>query len=217
MDRDELLLYADRVRMVEEQLAERGIRAGWVLEGMGRLRRELFLPEELAGRAYDDRAFPIGREQTISQPYITARMAEALGPLPTDRVLEIGTGSGYSAALTCMRAFHVYTVERIEELSSGARRRLSSLGFHNITFHTGDGSVGLGRYAPFDRIVVTAAAPEPPPSLMAQLRIGGRLIIPVGSRSHQDLICLERRPGGWKERFVCACVFVPLCGAEGWP
>lgn len=209
----------DRWRMVETQIVERGIRDERVLQAMRAVPRELFVAEELAGYAHDDRPLPILDGQTISQPYVVAWMTEALEPRPTDRVLEIGAGSGYAAAVLSRVVAEVFTVERFPDLARLAGRRLERLGFGNVIVRLGDGTLGWPEMAPFDGIVVAAGGPEVPPSLFDQLAVGGRLVIPVGpSPEQQSLVRVTRLPGGRYQREDLGGVrFVPLVGAEGWP
>lgn len=204
--------------MVEHQLRERGIRDPRVLDAMERIPRERFVPPELERVAYRDRALSIGLGQTISQPYMVAGMTEALHLTGSERVLEIGTGSGYQTAILAALARHVYTVERVAELSERARGILAALGLENISFRIGDGSLGWPEEAPFDAILVTAGAPEPPPSLLAQLeKHGGRLVIPVGGQGLQELLRIEPNGAGFTRTRLMGCRFVPLIGKEGWP
>jgi protein-L-isoaspartate(D-aspartate) O-methyltransferase len=183
---------------------------------MARVPRHRFVPEEFIPYAYEDQPLPIGWDQTISQPYIVALSTEALAPAPSDRVLEVGTGSGYQAAVLAELAREVYTVERLPELSQEAERRLGLLGYMNIHFRVGDGTKGWPEAAPFDGILVTAAAPRVPQPLLGQLAPGGRMVIPIGGRTHQDLWLLTARGGRPKRRYLCPCTFVPLIGEEGW-
>lgn len=197
-------------------LERRGIRDARVLEAFAAVRRELFVPgQEL--RAYDDAPLQIGFGQTISQPYVVAITAEALDVRSTDRVLEIGTGSGYAAAILALLAHEVDTIERIPQLANAARERLSRLA-PNVRVHEGDGSLGIPSRAPFDAIAVAAGAPRPPPSLLRQLAIGGRLVLPTGSANHQQLVRITRTGDEtFDEVSLGDVVFVPLVGAEGWP
>jgi protein-L-isoaspartate(D-aspartate) O-methyltransferase len=207
-----------RARMVERQLAGRGIRDPAVLEAMRTVPREAFVAPGQAAHAYDDGPLPIGDGQTISQPYIVAVMTEALRLQPGDRVLEIGTGSGYAAAVLSAIAGEVYTVERIEGLATSARRRLAELGYANVHVRHGDGSLGWPEHAPYDAIVVTAGGPDVPPSLQRQLTVGGRLVIPVGPTPRsQRLVRVVRTPDGYAREMLEDVAFVPLIGAEGWP
>jgi protein-L-isoaspartate(D-aspartate) O-methyltransferase len=206
-----------RAEMVRGQLERRGIRDGRVLEAMATIPRESFVPDTPARAAYDDRALPIERGQTISQPYIVARMTELLGVEPGDLILEIGTGSGYQAAVLARLGARVVTIERHETLARGAVETLAALGVEGVEVRVGDGSSGDPAGAPWDGIIVTAAAPEIPATLREQLAIGGRLVIPVGSRWEQELLVVERRSETeWRERSDGAVVFVPLVGEGGW-
>jgi protein-L-isoaspartate(D-aspartate) O-methyltransferase len=208
-----------RRRMVQHQLAARGISDPLVLAAMGKVPRERFVPAREAGLAYRDGPLPIGEGQTISQPYIVAVMTEALGLHGGDRVLEIGTGSGYAAAVLAVIAAEVYTIERIETLAASARRRLRELGYANVHVQHGDGSLGWPEHAPYDAIVVTAGGPEVPRSLRQQLAIGGRLVMPVGPTSRSQRLVRVVRTGEEiydRETLEDVC-FVPLIGAEGWP
>ncbi len=209
-------LEEQRARMVEEQLRSRGIRDAQVLAAMGKIPREEFIFGEDLRDAYGDHPLPIGAGQTVSQPYIVAAMVEALDLRRPDRVLEVGTGTGYEAAILGELAAEVWTIERHEELASTARKILARLGHGNVHVICGDGSVGLAEQAPFDKILVAAAAPRIPESLVAQLGDGGRLVVPVGTRTAQQ-VHIVRKEG--KEIFVTThdlCRFVPLVGAEGW-
>ena len=209
-------LEEQRARMVEEQLRSRGIRDPRVLAAMGKVPREEFIATEDIRDAYGDHPLPIGAGQTVSQPYIVAAMVEALELQPADRVLEVGTGTGYQAAILAELAAEVWTIERHEELASKAREILARLGYTNVHVVHGDGSLGLAEQAPFDKILVAAAAPRIPESLVAQLNEGGRLVVPVGNRYEQQ-VDIVRKEGG--EIFVTThdlCRFVPLVGAEGW-
>ena len=205
-----------RVRMVEEQLRVRGICEPRLLAAMGKIPREEFVAQEELGNAYGDHPLPIGAGQTVSQPYIVAAMVGALELRPTDRVLEVGTGTGYEAAILGELAAEVWTIERHAELAMKAREILARLGYVNVHVMVGDGSVGLPQHAPFDKILVAAAAPKIPESLVAQLADGGRLVVPVGSRFEQQ-VQVVRKLG--PETFVALhdlCRFVPLVGEEGW-
>lgn len=208
-----------RHRMVDEQIETRGIRDPAVLEAMRAVPRDRFVHETQASDAYDDRPLPIGGGQTISQPYIVAVMTQALRPGSGDRVLEIGTGSGYAAAVLSRIVAEVYTVERVKGLAESAERRLRDLGYTNVHVHHGDGSVGWPEHAPYDGIVVTAGGPDVPRSLLQQLAIGGRLVMPVGpSPRWQRLVRVIRTNRDAYERELLEEVaFVPLIGAEGWP
>ncbi len=207
----------ERKRMVDTQLIARGIKNKAVLDSMFIVPRHRFIPAHLQDYAYDDGPLPIGEGQTISQPYVVALMAEALEPASTDRVLEIGTGSGYAAAVLSRMAFMVYTVERCEILAREAQSRFHTLKYDNIKVRIGDGTKGWPEEAPFDGIQVTAGAPEIPKSLFDQLRPGGRLVIPIGGMGYQELLCIKRHPDGSFTQINLGTVrFVPLIGEEGW-
>ena len=204
-----------RARMVELQLRRRGISDERVLRAMGRVPRELFVPEELREHAYEDGALPIGHGQTISQPYIVATICALLGLEGHERVLDVGTGSGYQAAVLAELAAEVVTIERVPELAEAARRALAEAGHGDVDVRVGDGSLGVPDRAPFAAIAVAAAAPSIPPALYSQLVDGGRLVVPRGSRSGQELVLVVRTPDGPQERASVACRFVPLVGEEG--
>jgi protein-L-isoaspartate(D-aspartate) O-methyltransferase len=201
--------------MVAEQLRGRDIADERVLTAMERVPRELFVPEAFRDRAYDDAALPIGRGQTISQPYMVARICEALAAGPNDRVLDVGAGSGYQAAVLAELAGEVHTIERIPALADQARAALAAAGYERVQVHVGDGTLGLPEQAPFGAIAVAAAAPEFPPSLYEQLEPGGRLVVPVGGRAGQELQLVVRSPEGPAVLRSVPCRFVPLVGAEG--
>lgn len=196
--------------MVQDDLAGRGIQDQRVLDAMARVPREQFVPHALAAEAYADRALDIGAGQTISQPYIVAVMTEAAAVEPTDRVLDVGTGSGYHAAVLALLAASVVSIERLPDLSAAAARRLAALAIQNVRLVVGDGTRGLPDQAPWDAIVVAAAPTTVPYALRHQLADGGRLIIPVGPPDHQRLLRLERRGAGYVERDLGAVRFVPL-------
>jgi protein-L-isoaspartate(D-aspartate) O-methyltransferase len=198
-----------REEMVSEQIEARGVRDPRVLAALRAVPRHLFVPEDVRPRAYEDRALPIGFGQTISQPYVVAAMTEALAPGPRDRVLEVGTGSGYQAAVLARLVEEVFTVEIVPELADAARERLSQLGVGNVTVVTGDGYAGLPDRAPFAGILVTAAPEAVPPPLLEQLAAGGRLVIPVG-RLFQELRVLTRTREGVESRTLFPVSFVPL-------
>ncbi len=208
---------ASRIRMVEEQIASRGVRDSRVLDAMKAVHRERFLPPDQVAYAYHDRALPVGQGQTISQPYIVALMTELLRIEASHRVLEIGTGTGYQTAVLAMLAEHVHTVERLDVLSAAAQHRLGALGHDNVSYRIGDGSVGWAEAAPFDRIIVTAAAPTISTELTDQLAEGGRLVIPVGDAETQRLTVVERHDGKTVERPSIAVRFVKLIGESGFP
>ncbi|MBM4336653.1 MAG: protein-L-isoaspartate(D-aspartate) O-methyltransferase [Deltaproteobacteria bacterium] len=207
-----------RARMVARQIEARGVRDARVLQAMREVPRHVFVPAALAESACDDRALPIAAGQTISQPYVVALMLEALALRPADRVLEVGTGSGYAAALLSRLAAEVYTIERHAELGELARERLAELGCANVRVRIADGTLGWPEAAPFDAILVSAGGPRVPASLEAQLAVGGRLVIPVGAgRGSQQLLRVVRTAGDRLEREDLGDVqFVPLVGAEGW-
>jgi protein-L-isoaspartate(D-aspartate) O-methyltransferase len=201
--------------MVDAQLRGRDVVDERVLAAMGRVPRELFVPEKLRDRAYDDAALPIGEGQTISQPYMVARICEALGLTGSEHVLDVGTGSGYQAAVLAELAEEVDTIERIPALAERARANLSAAGYGGVRVHVGDGSRGLPDQAPFDAIAVAAAAPELPQTLYDQLEPRGRLVVPVGRRGIQRLEAIVRSPEGPAILRSVPCRFVPLLGEEG--
>jgi protein-L-isoaspartate(D-aspartate) O-methyltransferase len=214
-DAEERLANA-RARMVRDQLRSRGVADERVLGAMATVPRERFVATSEQGLAYADEALPIEAGQTISQPYMVARMTELLATRPGDRILEIGTGSGYQAAILATIGCRVTTIERHEVLAATARRRIEDLGLSDaVEVRVGDGSLGAPDGAPWDGIVVTAAAPGIPDALRDQLADGARLVIPVGPRDRQILVVVERRGNDWIERPDGACVFVPLVGAGG--
>ncbi len=208
-----------REHMVEVQIARRGVRDPAVLAAMRKVPREHFVTGDRAHRAYDDTPLPIGEGQTISQPYIVAVMTEALRLRPDDRVLEIGTGSGYAAAVLALIAAEVYTIERLEPLAESARRRLAELGYANVHVRHGDGSLGWPEHAPYDAIVVTAGGPDVPRSLLRQMAVGGRLVMPVGpaTRSQRLVRVVRTSEEAYDREPLEDVAFVPLIGAEGWP
>jgi protein-L-isoaspartate(D-aspartate) O-methyltransferase len=212
------MLTKDRERMVTTQIEARGITEPLVLEAMRAVPRERFVPAALARFAYDDGPLPIGEGQTISQPYIVAVMTRAAGLKPCARALEIGTGSGYGAAVLSRIAAEVYTVERVGALAAAARDRLARLGYANVHVREGDGSLGWAEHAPYDAIVVTAGGPHVPPALLSQLAVGGRLIMPVGlGARHQRLMRVTRTDTQeYQYEDLEEVAFVPLIGAEGW-
>ena len=209
---------AQRQRMVEEQLVARGVHDPRVLDAMGRVPREAFVPERDRALAYADRALPLEEGQTVSQPLVVATMTEALAPRPDDRVLEIGTGSGYQTAVLARLVAEVYTVERLPALQEHARAVLDGLGVANVAFLAGDGTLGWPEHAPYDGIVVTAAAPSVPEPLKEQLdEDGGRLVVPVGTRELQELVRVVREGTTWRSEPLMHVRFVPLVGEAGWP
>ena len=210
-DREDL-----REEMVARTIAARDVDDDRVLDAMRTVPRHVFVPEDHRDDAYDDSPLPIGEGQTISQPYIVALMAQAAALGPGDRVLEVGTGSGYAAAVFAQIAGHVFTIERHASLTEGAKQALSEAGVRNVTVRTGDGTRGWSEEAPFDAIIVAAGAPVVPDALKQQLAVGGRLVIPVDAGDHQELTCIRRNADG---SFVSerggAVTFVPLVGARG--
>jgi protein-L-isoaspartate(D-aspartate) O-methyltransferase len=207
---------SEREWMVAHTIEARGVRDPRVLDAIRRLPRQLFIPEEQRSESYADCPLPIGCGQTISQPYIVALMTELLHLGGGEKVLEIGTGSGYQAALLAMLAGEVHTIEQHTELSQRAKKTAHQLGLSNIRFHVGDGSQGLAEQAPFDGIIVTAGAPLTPQPLLDQLSEDGRLVIPVGSRFSQDLQLWWRDGKKFEYESICPVVFVPLRGEHGW-
>ena len=208
----------DRLRqdMVKKQIEARGIHDPAVLAAMRKVPRHLFVSEALMDQAYSDFPLPIGEQQTISQPYIVAEMTQALQLGKDDRVLEIGTGSGYQASILAQIAFRVYTIERIHSLYVRARKLFDQLGYHNIVTRYSDGTTGWKDEGPFDAIVVTAGAPQVPEHLTNQLAIGGRMVIPVGNQYAQELIQLVRDEKGIHQHNLGSCRFVKLVGEHGW-
>jgi protein-L-isoaspartate(D-aspartate) O-methyltransferase len=207
---------AQREEMIEKQLRRRGIQDAAVLAAMAQVPRHEFVSQDVRAHAYDDLPLPIGSGQTISQPYIVAAMTAALHLLPSDRVLEIGTGCGYHAAVLSRLAKEVFTIERRPELASSASAKLAQLGYLNAHVHCGDGTLGLPELAPFDAILVAAAAPAVPKPLLAQLAEGGRIILPVGGSEHQELQLIEKRGDTFPTKMLEGCRFVPLLGHHGW-
>jgi protein-L-isoaspartate(D-aspartate) O-methyltransferase len=206
-----------RERMVADQLIARGISDPRVLAAFRKVPRQLFIPPDRRGDAYGDHPAPIGLGQTISQPYMVAVMTEKLALTGVETVLEVGTGSGYQAAILAELAARVYSVERIPALAGAARRALEEQGYHNVLVRVGDGTLGWPEYAPFDRILVTAGGPEIPPPLLAQLAEGGLLLAPVGGESMQQLTLVKREAGGsFSVTPLEHCVFVKLIGRHGW-
>jgi protein-L-isoaspartate(D-aspartate) O-methyltransferase len=206
---------AERLAMVEDQLIARGLKDRRLLDAMAQIPREMFVPDDLRNEAYSDAALPIGYEQTISQPFTTAYMTEALGLIGTETVLEIGTGSGYAAAVLGCLAQRVYTVERIPPLAELAYKRLRRLGFENVEVRVANGTLGLPSAAPFDAIVVTAGGEQLPAPYREQLADGGRIVIPLGTRRDQILTRFTRRGDRWEEESLGHFLFVPLIGEHG--
>jgi protein-L-isoaspartate(D-aspartate) O-methyltransferase len=207
---------AQRARMVADQLAARGIRDPRVLAAMGTVPREAFTDPGDIRRAYEDAPIDIGWGQTMSQPYMVALICETAAVGPDDRVLDVGAGSGYQAAVLAELASEVHTIERIEQLAERAREKLAAAGYERVAVHEGDGSLGLPELAPFDAVTVAAAAPGLPEALYDQLALGGRLVVPVGDRRGQRLEVAVKSPEGPAIVHSVACRFVPLVGAEGY-
>ena len=205
-----------REEMVERQLRKRGVRDERVLAAMLSVPRHEFVPADLAGEAYGDRPLPIGHGQTISQPFMVAAMAEALRLSGSERVLEIGTGCGYQAAVLSLLGREVHTIEMHEDLAAEAGERLRRLGYNNVLVHVGDGTLGWPDAAPYEAIMVTAAAPDVPPPLVAQLAEAGHLIVPVGTPDEQRLLYLEKHGDALTQHALYHCRFVPLIGQYGW-
>lgn len=206
----------ERLRMVDEQIVGRGVKDDRVLAAMRKVPRHEFLHEAIRGMAYADIALPIGEGQTMSQPYMVALMTELLGLTGTERVLEIGTGSGYQAAVLAELCAKVYTVERIKTIAEKARAALDRLGYKSVAIKVYDGTYGWKEMAPFDAIMVTAGSPGIPAPLVEQLRIGGRMVIPVGERYGQELVKVVKTAEGVITERSIPCVFVPLIGNHGW-
>lgn len=210
------LYHSQRARMVD-LLRSRGIRDEHVLKAMAEIPRHLFVPEALEGKAYGDHALPIGEMQTISQPYMVARMTELLEVDKDSNVLEIGAGSGYQTAVLSAVAGRVYAIERISELARRAQGNIRQLGCYNATVKAFDGTIGWSEHAPYDAILVAAGGPEVPDPLVAQLTIGGRLVIPIGDTEQQTLVRVIKTESGVVREDHGACVFVKLIGRYGWP
>ena len=202
--------------MVQEQLVARGIADGRVLAAMRKIPRHLFVDAGIVNRAYDDCALPIGDKQTLSQPYMAARMSETLALTGSEKVLEVGTGSAYQTALLAELCFNVFSVEKIRALSRKARLLLDRLDYQNIALHVGDGTIGWSEHAPYDAIIVTAGAPKAPQPLLDQLSMGGRLVIPVGDEQGQTLVRVTRTRTSFKQEQLGECKFVKLLGKYGW-
>jgi protein-L-isoaspartate(D-aspartate) O-methyltransferase len=206
-----------RERMVQEQIVARGIDDARVLAALRKIPRHLFVDPGIVNRAYHDSALPIGEKQTLSQPYMAAYMTAALRLAGSEKALEIGTGSGYQTAVLAELCFNVFSVEKLRGLSRRARRLLDQLGYQNIALHVGDGTIGWSDHAPYDAILVAAAAPAPPKPLLEQLAPGGRLVLPVGDDQVQILLRITRGAGGFEEQQLGECKFVKLLGKYGWP
>jgi protein-L-isoaspartate(D-aspartate) O-methyltransferase len=207
---------AQRAEMIERQLRRRGIIDSGVLAAMAAVRREEYVPNEFRARAYEDAPLPIGEGQTISQPYIVGVMTASLHLTGSERVLEIGTGCGYQAAILSHLAKIVFTIESRSQLAAATTARLDRLGYKNVHVHCGDGTLGLAEFAPFDAILVAAAAPVVPEPLRSQLAEGGRMILPVGDAENQELRLIERLGNSFNTRTLDSCRFVPLIGFHGW-
>ena len=205
-----------RKRMVEEQLIPRGIKSERLLDAFYKVERHKFVPEDLRGTAYADFPVPIGEGQTISQPYIVALMTQCLDLTGAERVLEIGTGSGYQCAILAELAKEVYTIERFANLAKSAETILKETGYKNITLKVGDGTLGWKEIAPFDRIIITAASPRIPLPLTEQINESGKIVLPLGEPLSQVLTVVEKKKGKLESIQVCGCVFVPLIGKYGW-
>jgi protein-L-isoaspartate(D-aspartate) O-methyltransferase len=205
-----------RERMIQEQLVSRGINDPRVLRAMAKVPRHLFLESELWGHAYEDHPLPIGANQTISQPYMVALMAEALQLKGAERVLEVGTGSGYAAAVLSELCAEVFTVEAVEELALKARTLLSSLGYRNVSVLVGDGTLGWEEHAPYDAVIISAAAPCIPRPLLEQLKTPGYLVFPMGEKELQTLVRIRKDQAGIREEYFGECQFVKLRGRYGW-
>lgn len=214
---DDHRFVAARRRLIEE-IRNRGIEDLEILQLFDRVPRHLFLPEGIRHRAYEDAALPIGHGQTASQPSLQALTLSVLRPGPDDRVLEVGTGSGYQTALLALMAERVYSVERVRELSARARQALDAMRLSNVALLVGDGTIGWRKYAPYQVIIVSAAAPSVPPALVDQLAEGGRMLIPVGDRESQELVLVRKGTGGAvsRESLADRVTFVPLLGRFGW-
>ena len=205
-----------RKRMVEEQLIPRGIKSERLLDAFYKVERHKFVPEDLRGSAYADFPVPIGEGQTISQPYIVALMTQCLDLTGEEKVLEIGTGSGYQSAILAELAKEVYTIERFANLAKSAETVLKESGYKNITIKVGDGTLGWKDIAPFDRIIITAASPRIPLPLTEQINESGKMVLPLGEPLSQVLTVVEKKKGKLESVQVCGCVFVPLIGKYGW-
>lgn len=205
-----------RAKMVEDQLAARGIKDRRVLDAMLVIPRHIFVDDALSSQAYSDFPLPIGEKQTISQPYMVALMSEALGLTGSERVLEVGSGSGYQSAVLSMLARKVYSVERLTTLTARARRTLDRLHSSNVVIKLGDGTMGWPDEAPFDAVIAAAASPQVPEALVDQLAPGGRLVMPVGTEESQKLLRITRRSNGVSTEVLGGCRFVKLIGKDGW-
>lgn len=205
-----------REKMVEKQLEKRGISNEKVLNTFLKVKRHLFVEEPLQDRAYDDSPLPIGKHQTISQPYIVALMTQALDIKDGDKILEIGTGSGYQTVILAELGANVFTIERHRELAQRSRSIFESMSIHSIAIRIGDGTIGWNEYAPYQGIIVTAAAPQLPTAFYNQLADGGKLIIPIGGDKKQTLFVFTKTGDTYEKESLCPCSFVPLIGMDGW-
>jgi len=206
-----------REEMVFEQILKRGIYDKEILEAFKTVPRHLFIPPQQRGFAYSDCPLAIGQDQTISQPYIVALMTKSLEIQPGMSILEVGTGSGYQAAILAFLKVKVYSIERIALLAEEARKVLDSLGYQSVKIKVGDGTLGWKEHAPYDRIIVTAASMQLPKALVEQVKVGGKIIIPLGERFHQDLTVINKiNKNEIKKENICGCIFVPLIGEGGW-
>jgi len=213
MDREK-----EREKLVARLLSFGYLKSKKVADAMLKVPREEFIPYEQSARAYEDRPLEIGFGQTISAPHMVATMTEALDVKPKHKILEIGSGSGYQAAILAELAKEgkIYTIERIENVKNFAERNLKQLGYKNVLVLLGDGTLGYKEKAPYDRIIVTAAAPKVPKAMVSQLKLSGKMLIPVGGRTYQKLLLIEQIEKRIKEKNICDCVFVPLIGKDGW-
>jgi protein-L-isoaspartate(D-aspartate) O-methyltransferase len=207
---------SERLKMVAEQLVPRGITDSRVIAAMSKVPRHCFIRADLRSQSYEDQPLPIGNDQTVSQPYMVALMAEVLELKGPERVLEIGTGSGYAAAVFAELCHELFSIERIEELAIKARLALTAVGYHNVRIHTGDGTLGWAEEGPFDAIVISAGAPQIPRPLLDQIKPGGSLVFPMGEEELQTLVRLRKTPQGLKEEYFGECRFVKLRGEYGW-
>lgn len=206
----------ERDKMIREQLAARQIRDPRVIEAMRTVPRHLFVPDEVKSNAYEDRPLPIGKDQTISQPYMVALMVQALELNGNEKVLEIGTGSGYETAILAELSAQVFSIERLEDLAARAQGLLAALGYQNIRIKVGDGTLGWQEHAPYDAIVITASSPQIPRPLIEQLHPNGIFILPMGEEQLQSLVRLRKSKDGIREEYLGECRFVKLRGAYGW-
>jgi protein-L-isoaspartate(D-aspartate) O-methyltransferase len=205
-----------REKMIEEQLVARQIRDARLLEAMRKIPRHLFVPDEIKAHAYEDRPLPIGQDQTISQPYMVALMVQALELTGSEKVLEIGTGSGYETAILAELCSEVFSIERLAELADQAQALLRALGYRKVRIKVGDGTLGWEEHAPYDAIVISASSPQIPRPLLEQLEPGGAFVLPIGEEQLQSLVRLRKTNEGIREEYLGECRFVKLKGAFGW-